>query len=70
MDHNTDKFFERLVGDHRLEPGAQAWEKIEANLAKKNTTPEKKKNCWVTKPGYRPIARYRYPEIAKKNLIS
>lgn len=36
MDHNTDKFFERLVGDHRLEPGSQAWEKIETNLAKKN----------------------------------
>lgn len=35
MDHNTDKFFERL-GEHRLEPGAQAWEKIEANLTKKN----------------------------------
>ncbi|MFN5169665.1 MAG: hypothetical protein ACK5DD_08575 [Cyclobacteriaceae bacterium] len=35
MDHNTDKFFERL-GEHRLEPGAQAWEKIEANLSKKN----------------------------------
>jgi len=36
MDNKVDKLFKDKLGDHVLPPSAQAWEKIESRLSKKN----------------------------------
>ncbi len=36
MSNKVDKLFKEKLGEHSLSPSAKAWEKIEANLAKKN----------------------------------
>ena len=36
MNNNVDKFFKEKLGEHSLPPSAQAWEKVEAHLTKKN----------------------------------
>ncbi len=36
MSNKVDKLFKEKLGAHSLPPSAQAWEKIEANLSKKN----------------------------------
>jgi len=36
MNNNVDKLFKEKLGEHSLPPSAQAWEKVEAHLTKKN----------------------------------
>ncbi len=36
MNNKVDKFFKDKLGGHTLQPSAQAWEKVESHLSKKN----------------------------------
>lgn len=38
MNNKVDKLFKEKLGDHTLSPSPQAWEKVEAQLSKKNKT--------------------------------
>src|SRR5215212_8552064 len=38
MNNRVDNFFKHKLKEHQLSPSANGWEKVEANLSKKNKT--------------------------------